>query len=447
MELPDPDSPSASTIISLLLEDLTALDLNSTKDPAGIEEMDDADSYDCIIRELEDAQQTLTDRTMAQSISQATDSDRRLIRKHLREERQVQRDHWLAVELDKTDGKGTVGVMGFGSLIDSDDFTSDGDTGPSGSHASDDSSSESEAEDPLVNVPASVPREPCISCLTDLPPDSLLYADCDHAYCRGCMRNLFRASFRDESLFPPRCCRKPLPITHNRFIGRRLGAEYAEKDREFSTPAAQRTYCYRSSCGAFIPHPPIAVARGTGVRASVLDIVSCEQCARRTCVHCKNKEHMGSDCQEDKATLAVREMGQEMGWQECRQCHRMIELDVGCNHITCRCSHEFCYVCGARWKTCQCPQWDEDRLLRRAGEVVDRRPQPQGGAGNLANRVLAVANMQRILRNHHECDHEQWQWIAGRHRCDQCRDWLREYIFECTQCRITSCRRCRYNRA
>ena len=39
--------------------------------------------------------------------------------------------------------------------------------------------------------------------------------------------------------------------------------------------------------------------------------------------------------------------------------------------MTCRCRTEFCYLCHARWKTCQCPQWDERRLLAAAEERVD----------------------------------------------------------------------------
>ena len=37
----------------------------------------------------------------------------------------------------------------------------------------------------------------------------------------------------------------------------------------------------------------------------------------------------------------------------------MIELNHGCFHMTCRCKTQFCYRCGAQWKTCSCPQWEE----------------------------------------------------------------------------------------
>ena len=28
----------------------------------------------------------------------------------------------------------------------------------------------------------------------------------------------------------------------------------------------------------------------------------------------------------------------------------MIERSQGCNHMTCRCGHQFCYICGKDWK-------------------------------------------------------------------------------------------------
>ncbi|KAK4561304.1 hypothetical protein LTR86_004621 [Recurvomyces mirabilis] len=46
----------------------------------------------------------------------------------------------------------------------------------------------------------------------------------------------------------------------------------------------------------------------------------------------------------------------------------------------CVCGHQFCYSCGTRWRTCACPQWQEDRLIDRAAQLVDRQPNDPAAA-------------------------------------------------------------------
>lgn len=35
--------------------------------------------------------------------------------------------------------------------------------------------------------------------------------------------------------------------------------------------------------------------------------------------------------------------------QRCRKCKAYVEKNGGCNHMTCRCGHEFCWRCGGDW--------------------------------------------------------------------------------------------------
>lgn len=58
---------------------------------------------------------------------------------------------------------------------------------------------------------------------------------------------------------------------------------------------------------------------------------------------------------------------------------------------------------------------------------------------------LILAAMQR-LRENHQCEHQKWKYISGKHQCEECRSWLPDYIFECRQCEIQACNRCRRNR-
>ncbi|KXS20563.1 hypothetical protein M427DRAFT_41304 [Gonapodya prolifera JEL478] len=74
-------------------------------------------------------------------------------------------------------------------------------------------------------------------------------------------------------------------------------------------------------------------------------------------IHLRNKE-------DEQFQL----LAQERRWKRCPACQAMVELNTGCNHITCKCKKEFCYICGGDWvqqQNCRngCPLWDEQNLV------------------------------------------------------------------------------------
>jgi len=61
-------------------------------------------------------------------------------------------------------------------------------------------------------------------------------------------------------------------------------------------------------------------------------------------------------------------------------------------------------------------------------------------------RERAIAEAVEHLRQNHECEHDKWRWVRGPHQCEECYHMLPEYIFECRQCHLQACNRCRRNR-
>lgn len=112
--------------------------------------------------------------------------------------------------------------------------------------------------------------------------------------------------------------------------------------------------------------------------------------------------------------------------------------------IACRCGANFCYLCGVPWKQCDCEQWDEARLLNQANNIIDRHIRGQGV--NAAERARLLACERLNLINHHECRHEEWDRIRGEYRCQECYQEYPHFIYECHNCRILACARCRFNR-
>ncbi|PBP19053.1 IBR finger domain protein [Diplocarpon rosae] len=166
------------------------------------------------------------------------------------------------------------------------------------------------------------PKRQCTACQESLLSFELARVPCSHEYCGSCLRDLFSAAMTDDTLFPPRCCREPItPIGHVRiYLSTNIVQRYEAKKIEFDTP--NRTYCSNPLCSSFIRAEHIAG-----------DQASCQLCRAVTCTICKVAAHRG-DCPEDTALQQVLEVAKDNEWQRCWSCHRVVELDTGCNHIT-----------------------------------------------------------------------------------------------------------------
>lgn len=71
---------------------------------------------------------------------------------------------------------------------------------------------------------------------------------------------------------------------------------------------------------------------------------SCEVCHTKWCGLCATQHEPQQPCNAQDPKL--NEVAQGSGFKRCPSCLHMIGKEEGCNHITCRCQHEFCYVCG-----------------------------------------------------------------------------------------------------
>ncbi len=83
---------------------------------------------------------------------------------------------------------------------------------------------------------------------------------CGHAYCLECLKQLFMVSMQDETLMPPRCCQKEIPIALAQLTPKEI-EDFNAKHVEFST--TDRLYCSQPTCSTFIPPELIINKIGT----------------------------------------------------------------------------------------------------------------------------------------------------------------------------------------
>ncbi|KAF9007106.1 hypothetical protein BDQ17DRAFT_1351449 [Cyathus striatus] len=280
-------------------------------------------------------------------------------------------------------------------------------------------------------------RVECTGCLELHSKATCLRTPCEHYYCRGCIKNLVEAFLQDESLYPLRCCQKPMTIeTVVTFLSLSLQQRFQVKNREYATPALNRVYCQNGTCSQFL-----------GSSANGAEDIRCTACGSLTCGECKQSSHPGKLCKDNPDVAQLKELASQERWQTCPGCKSIVELNTGCYHITCRCRTEFCYVCAVPWKNCTCPQWEEHRLLAAAERRVENRLGANAAARaptHVFDRL--VQDMRNTLQNNHDCVYHSWTRRSGGGICEECHWNLPNFLMICRHCSLLVCLRCSRNR-
>ncbi|KAI9681420.1 MAG: hypothetical protein M1817_002704 [Caeruleum heppii] len=216
---------------------------------------------------------------------------------------------------------------------------------------------------PSTQRPAKAERRvECLTCLSDdIPISKSAKLGCGHIMCTDCLIRIFKLSVTDPQHMPPKCCTPDhIPLKHvDRLFDNKFKARWNRKFQEYTTK--NRLYCPKRGCGNWIKPSHIHHDRSVASK-SARTYGKCSRCKTKVCCKCNNKWHSGKDCPKDEATKQFVEIAKREGWQRCHNCSAMVELKEGCNHMTCRCTAEFCMLCGAKWKTCNCPWFNYDQI-------------------------------------------------------------------------------------
>jgi len=265
----------------------------------------------------------------------------------------------------------------------------------------------------------------CVACLNEMEKT---YKVCQHGYCLPCILSLVRASLKDTTLIPIRCCQTPFDEKIIYHIG--LSEEELGKYHRFAEEVSEECIIHCHNCSELLKD----------VDPTTNATASCVCCGLKTCVACREAyPHAEGKCKQGWVTYLPGENGTQCPW-----CNRIVELTGGCHHITCRCRYEFCFVCRKKWKTCTCPLWEEHRLIEAARMEV-QRVQPDL---DRQDHVQFQREIRRVAaENRHQEHRHKWRKRDGRKRCDTC-SWRTDiYFMECATCAVSRCRRCTLNGA
>ena len=60
-------------------------------------------------------------------------------------------------------------------------------------------------------------------------------------------------------------------------------------------------------------------------------------------------------------------------FKQCPKCKFWVEKSEGCDHMTCKCTFQFCYKCGGVYMKCECMEEFRKAQERRRAELEERR--------------------------------------------------------------------------
>ncbi|XWW93104.1 hypothetical protein V2A60_001033 [Cordyceps javanica] len=237
-----------------------------------------------------------------------------------------------------------------------------------------------------VRVPETQELVECVSCLDDFVKKDVVRVVC-HSYCNECFVRLITAACANEQQWPPKCCLNQIPFrTVLQHIPSDLKQTFEERRSEWEVPIAERVYCHVPECSAMIPPKNINLAKR---------VARCSQ-QHSTCTICRRPAHGKNECPEDQEMNMTNILAEEEGWKRCSRCRALVEHREACQHMTCRCGYQFCYVCCRRWCTCSCTMAQLNEL-KASAEVRrnERRRREQQESEELRQILAQIEELER----------------------------------------------------
>ncbi|KAK5190433.1 hypothetical protein LTR99_008893 [Exophiala xenobiotica] len=249
----------------------------------------------------------------------------------------------------------------------------------------------------------------CTGCFDEFAESETSKLPCNHSYCKQCLTKLVLTALQNESSYPPKCCLTEIPLqTALLPLDTKQREIFKEKAAEYSVPAQQRWYCPGPKCLRWIPPEKMQRIRN--------GCQKCPHCASKICSICRGLAHdKSADCPQDFGLKETNSLAELEGWRRCFSCRALVERTTGCRHMTCKCGSQFCYVCGTKWRTCECTEVDEANRqagLRRRRQ--ERRITVDTEADELARAIAEVEALES--REAQERQRQQERHEAERRR-------------------------------
>lgn len=192
----------------------------------------------------------------------------------------------------------------------------------------------------------------CSVCLQSLLVEKdCITLDCEHRYCSSCLEGYIKEQINSNKVKSEEICcftcKRPISIFQIQYVLKfKDFKEFQRKSIVFDTSFIRNdevlVKCPKANCDNQV------------IISNKFDIThhKCELCGLLFCVRGCEKPHPSLTCEENRRKKQENEHDnmfeniiRNEQWQKCPKCGAVVAKNQGCNHMTCRCGAEFCYIC------------------------------------------------------------------------------------------------------
>ena len=206
------------------------------------------------------------------------------------------------------------------------------------------------------------PSLTCPICLDDDTGDPFKkLPNCKGAFHKSCLKGYVLQAIQDRRI-PIKCpdvgCKRTLQLDFLQTILNKQEIALFNKQSLINLALAN------PNIYTFCPTPDCTHIFQLSTKKNAPFELQCPICKKFACLRCKVPVHTGLTCFEYQSykpeDFELRDQLRGLKWKKCMKCRFWIEKNDGCNHMTCICGNQFCYICGKVWKTCNCKTNDEE---------------------------------------------------------------------------------------
>ena len=196
-------------------------------------------------------------------------------------------------------------------------------------------------------------RTDCKICF-DKVPDQYLFKinSINHEICIDCLKSYITNEIIKGHLFPlkcPHCLIENLDLSLIRqFVDQTTFLKYQRLVINYAI-VSNKNFLYCPGCFQLIMKEDCKNEKRLNlIENTESKKLACPVCSIEICEACYREKHNPTKCE----TMALNEInffGKTTDVQRCPNCKAYVEKMKGCNHITCRCLYEFCWLCNGQY--------------------------------------------------------------------------------------------------